>query len=101
MTKTKQLLMIGLLSPISLVAQNIGNATQALNQATSELKQVYTVGVNMAMVIAGIVAVIALVTALVKWTQGQSEAAATAGKFLGGIIFFIIGLAIIKSAFSL
>lgn len=101
MTKTKQLLMIGLLSPISLVAQNIGNATQALNQATSELKQVYTAGVNMAMVIAAIVAIIALVTALVKWTQGQSEAAATTGKFVAGLIFFIIGLALIKTIFGL
>lgn len=85
---------------LKIQAQNIGNATNSLNQAASELKSTWGAAVNLAMAISALVALIGLVMCLVKWYQGDGQTAMAAGKWMGGGIFFLVGIAIIKGLFG-
>lgn len=89
------------LSIVTGFAQGVANANQALNQATSDLKSIFTTSINLVMVISGLVALIALVIALIKWHNGDSQTAMIAGKFISGGVFVLVGITLIKSLFGL
>lgn len=86
---------------LKLQAQSISNATNSFNQAASELKASYGGAVNLVMAISALVALIGLVICVVKWYQGDGQTAMAAGKWVGGGIFLLVGLAFIKGLFGL
>lgn len=91
---------LGLLSATSSFAQ-LSSVNGELEQVTSDLKDTSAKVISIVQVLAGILSVVALITLVVKFQEGDHEAKKKLMMWLGGLVVFFIAISIVKSLFTL
>lgn len=91
---------LGVFPAISM-AQSGSQAKTALTQVTSELKGIFDTVSTLALVIAGIAAVVGAIMVFLKVQQGDNQAAKTIGGWFGAILFVSLAIGIVIKAFFL
>lgn len=87
--------------PTVLMAQSGSQAKSALTQVTSELKSIFDTVSTLALVIAGVMAVVGAIMVFAKIQQGDQQAAKTIGGWFGAIMFVSLAIGIVIKAFFL
>lgn len=88
-------------SPLAAVAQSGSQAKTALTKVTTELSGIFDTVSNLALVIAGVMAVVGVIMVFAKIQQGDQQAAKTIGGWFGGIMFVSLAIGIVIKAFFL
>lgn len=91
---------LGLLPATDSIAQ-LSNVNKELNDVSKDLKDTATYVISIVQVLAGILAVVALVTLVVKFQEGDHEAKKKLMMWVGGLVVFFIAISIAKSLFSI
>lgn len=87
--------------PAISMAQSGSQAKSALTQVTSELKGIFDTVSTLALVIAGVMAVVGAIMVFAKIQQGDQQAAKTIGGWFGAIMFVSLAIGIVIKAFFL
>ena len=87
--------------PAFSMAQSSSQAKSALTQVTSERKGIFDTVSTLALVIAGIVAIVGAIMVFVKIQQGDNQAAKTIGGWFAAILFVSLAIGIVIKAFFL
>lgn len=85
--------------PVFSMAQSGSNAKTALSKVNSELTGIFDTVANLALVIAGVMAVVGVIMVFAKIQQGDQQAAKTIGGWFGGILFVSLAIGIVIKAF--
>lgn len=88
-------------SPLAVMAQSGSQAKTALTKVTTELSGIFDTVSNLALVIAGVMAVVGVIMVFAKIQQGDQQAAKTIGGWFGGIMFVSLAIGIVIKAFFL
>lgn len=82
-------------------AQGLSEVNAQLEGVTTNLKETATKVISIVQVLAGILAVVALITLIVKFQEGDHEAKKKVMMWVGGLVVFFIAISIAKSLFGI
>ncbi len=82
-------------------AQSGSQAKSALTKVNSELTGIFDTVSNLALVIAGVMAIVGVIMVFAKIQAGDQQAAKTIGGWFGGIMFVSLAIGIVIKAFFL
>ncbi len=77
------------------------NAKNALTKVSTELSGIFDTVSNLALIIAGVMAVVGVIMVFAKIQAGDQQAAKTIGGWFGGIMFVSLAIGIVIKAFFL
>lgn len=87
------------LPALSVAQTGSTKATQALTQVTKEVSSLLDGASNLALAIAGVIAVVGVIMVFTKIQQGDNQAAKTIGGWFGGIFFVVLAIGVVIKAF--
>ncbi|WP_018028468.1 DUF4134 family protein [Porphyromonas somerae] len=92
---------LGLLPATESFAQGLSQVNSELSKVTEDLKISASNVISIVQVLAGILAVVALITLVVKFQEGDHEAKKKLMMWVGGLVVFFIAISIAKSLFKI
>ena len=92
---------LGLLPATESFAQGLSQVNAELGKVTEDLRTTATNVISVVQVLAGILAVVALITLVVKFQEGDHEAKKKLMMWVGGLVVFFIAISIAKSLFKI
>lgn len=91
---------LGLLPATESFAQ-LGKVNSELSKVTGDLRTTAKNTITIVQILSGILAVVALITLVVKFQEGDHEAKKKLMMWLGGLVVFFIAISIVKSLFEI
>lgn len=92
---------LGLFPATESFAQGLSQVNAELGKVTEDLRTTATNVISVVQVLAGILAVVALITLVVKFQEGDHEAKKKLMMWVGGLVVFFIAISIAKSLFKI
>lgn len=83
-----------------MVSMAAGNASQALDSATSEVKGAFNSAANLMLAIGAIVGIIGGITCYSKFSGGDPEGGKKIAKWIGGCVFLCLVPTILRAFFG-
>lgn len=80
---------------------NAQDASGALNQANTDIRNYFGIGINIMYAVGGIVGLIGAVKVYQKWSNGHPDTGSIAAAWFGACIFLVIVATALRSFFAI